>query len=209
MGKVTKVHEQALTASTTEALMAVYDDWAANYDHDLMDNWGYSTPARVADFLKRYLTVDDALILDAGCGTGLVGTALVANGLSRPEGLDVSQSMLHEAAKKAIYTQLHCADMNQPLPLASASFDGVTCVGTFTSAHVRPEALRELVRLTRPGGVVCFSVRTEYWEATKFRGLLTGMDSAGEVILEELRTEPYVDSEASWCKLVVLRVPLR
>jgi len=111
MGKVTKVHEQALTASTTEALMAVYDDWAANYDHDLMDNWGYSTPARVADFLKRYLTVDDALILDAGCGTGLVGTALVANGLSRLEGLDVSQSMLHEAAKKAIYTQLHCADM--------------------------------------------------------------------------------------------------
>ena len=94
MGKVTKVHEQALTASTTEALMAVYDDWAANYDHDLMDNWGYSTPARVADFLKRYLTVDDALILDAGCGTGLVGTALVANGLSRLEGLGLHKFLL-------------------------------------------------------------------------------------------------------------------
>ena len=44
MGKVTKVHEQALTASTTEALMAVYDDWAANYDHDLMDGVQHASP---------------------------------------------------------------------------------------------------------------------------------------------------------------------
>lgn len=207
MGKITKVHEQALTADTPDALQAVYEEWAARYDHDLMNEWGYSTPGRVVEFLCRYLTQANPLILDAGCGTGLVGDALVAAGVNRIEGVDFSQAMLREAAAKAIYGQLHCMDMNQVLPLPTAHYDGVTCVGTFTTAHVHPEALRELVRVTRPGGVLSFSVRIEYWNTTGFRGLLTGMDVAGEAVLEEVRTEPYVDSEGSQCKLVILRVP--
>jgi predicted TPR repeat methyltransferase len=207
MGKITRVHEQALTADSTDALLAVYDDWAARYDHDLMKEWGYSTPARVVEYLRQYLPQPRPLILDAGCGTGLVGDALRAAGVTRIEGMDFSEAMLRQAAAKNCYQRLHCLDMNETLPLPSSHYDGVTCVGTFTTAHVHPEALRELVRVTRPGGVLSFSVRMEYWETTGFRGLLTGMDVAGEVRLEELRTEPYVDSEGSQCKLVILGIP--
>ena len=207
MGKITKVHAQALSAHSTDVLLAVYDEWAARYDHDLTEEWGYSTPARVVDFLCQYLNQSNPLVLDAGCGTGLVGVALANAGVARVEGIDFSGAMLREAAGKKIYCQLHCLDMNDDLPLASGRYDGVTCVGTFTTAHVQPKALYELVRVTRPGGILSFSVRIEYWNATHFRSLLTAMDVAGAAVLEEVRTEPYVDSEGSKCKLVVLRVP--
>ena len=207
MGKITRVHERALTADSNESLLAVYDGWAEGYDHDLMQEWGYSTPTRVVECLCQYLSQPDPLVLDAGCGTGLVGEALAKAGVGRAEGIDFSRAMLAQAADKGVYRQLHCLDMNETLPLADGCYDGVTCVGTFTTAHVRPDALGELVRVTRPGGVLSFSVRNEYWQATDFRALVTAMDAAGQVILEELRTEAYVESEGSRCKLVVLRVP--
>ena len=207
MGKQTPIHQLALTAVSTAELMTVYDDWAANYDQDLMEEWGYSAPERVAHFLKQYLRGAAGKVVDAGCGTGLVGQCLHDSGFAHIDGIDCSHAMLEQASGKQVYETLHCLDMNKPLPLTNAAYDGVTCVGTFTSAHVQPEALRELVRITRPGGVLSFTVRLEYWQATNFRELLVQLDTAGEACLEELRTEPYVESEGSLCKLVVLRVP--
>ena len=54
-------------------------------------------------------------------------------------------------------------DMNQPLAIAADVYDAVTCIGTFTSTHVAPEALSELIRVTRSGGTVVFTVRDDYW----------------------------------------------
>ena len=49
--------------------------------------------------------------------------------------------------------------MNSASPIDAGAYNGVTCVGTFTSAHVEPEALHELLRVTRLGGIVCCNVR--------------------------------------------------
>ena len=76
----------------------------------------------------------------------------------------------------------------------------------FTSTHVVPEALRELVRLVRSGGVVVFTVRDDYWEATKFVDLLIELHSERLASIEEVRVEPYIHSEGSECRFVVLRV---
>ena len=58
-------------------------------------------------------------------------------------------------------------------------YPGVTCVGTFTSAHVEPEALHELVRVTRLGGIVCCTVREEYWQDTHFPEVLNQIVESG------------------------------
>jgi ubiquinone/menaquinone biosynthesis C-methylase UbiE len=97
-------------------------------------------------------------------------------------------------------------DMNQTLELASNSFDAVTCIGTFTSTHVKPDAVRELVRVTRPGGLVIFTVRDDYWRATKFVDLVVELHATKSVCLEQIRLEPYIQSEGSECRFVVLTV---
>ena len=37
-------------------------------------------------------------------------------------------------------------------------YGGVMCVGTFTFGHVKPNALDEFLRITKPGGLICFTI---------------------------------------------------
>ena len=92
-------------------------------------------------------------------------------------------------------------DLNKPG--FANSFDAVACVGTFTSAHVKPEAVNELVRLTRPSGRIIFTVRDDYWEATNFVDQVIALHVQKEVLIEQIRLEPYIRSEGSECRFVV------
>ena len=206
MGKQADVHVKILNAHSTDALMSVYDDWAERYETELLDDWGYTSPQIAVALLQRYFNVDGASVLDAGCGTGLVGELLAGAGVKELSGVDYSQGMLDKANDKGVYQFLAKIDLNKEVPIASASYDAITCIGTFTSTHVVPEALRELVRLTRSGGFVVFTVRDDYWEATKFIDLLIELHSQRLVCIEEIRVEPYIHSEGSECRFVVLRV---
>ena len=49
----------------------------------------------------------EALVADFGCGTGLVGQALVNNKFEKITGIDCSESMLHQAEKKNVYSCLN------------------------------------------------------------------------------------------------------
>lgn len=206
MGKQADVHVKILTAQSTDALMDVYDDWAERYDDELLEEWGYTSPQMAITLLQRHLALDGLNVLDAGCGTGLVGELLTKAGVTHLSGIDYSKGMLSKAAEKGVYHSLAQVDLNKVVPIESDSFDAVTCIGTFTSTHVIPEALRELVRLTRPDGVIVFTVRDDYWAATGFVDLLMEMHAQKRVHLEEIRIEPYIHSEGSECRFVVLRV---
>lgn len=206
MGKQADVHVKILNAGSTDALMTVYDDWADRYETELLGEWGYASPQLTIVLLQRHTDIDGAKILDAGCGTGLVGELLANAGVRHLSGVDYSQGMLDKARDKGVYQTLAKIDLNKPVPLESGSYDAITCIGTFTSTHVVPEAIRELVRLTRSDGVVVFTVRDDYWVATKFGDLLVEMHSEGMVCIEEIRIEPYIQSEGSECRFVVLRV---
>ena len=185
LGRQTAIHEQVLNTQSTEELMGLYEDWAADYDRDVNENWGYS------GLIGRCIgcgnvEADGARILDAGCGTGLVAVALAQGGFTHIDGIDYSQAMLGEAAKKGVYQTLSQMNMNEALPIAAGTYGGVTCVGTFTSAHVIPEALNELVRVTRDGGTVCCTVRDEYWRETHFADVLNSIVSSGRAQLQQL-----------------------
>jgi len=49
-----------------------YNVWAKNYDQDLVDELKYVSPTYGVDTLSKYVC-ENAKILDAGAGTGLVG----------------------------------------------------------------------------------------------------------------------------------------
>ena len=206
MGEQADIHVKILSAASTDELMDVYDGWAARYDDELLGEWGYTSPQKAVDLLSESMRLSDLRVLDAGCGTGLVGSLLKVAGVPNITGIDYSSGMLAQAQEKRIYDALHLMDMNQSLDLASNSFDAVTCVGTFTSTHVKPDAVRELVRVTRPGGSVIFTVRDDYWRATHFVDLVAELHATKTVCLEQIRLEPYIQSEGSQCRFVVLTV---
>jgi hypothetical protein len=63
-----------------------------------------------------------------------------------------------------------------------------------------------LVRVTRVGGWVVFTVRDTYWAETRFDQIILDLCQSNTVRLHELRTEQYIREEQSECKLVVLEV---
>ena len=206
MGEQADIHVKILTAASTDELMEVYDGWADRYDRELLEDWGYTSPQKAVQLLLDAMGSPELTVLDAGCGTGLVGVLLKEAGMSSLTGIDYSSGMLAEAEKKGVYDALHTMDMNLPLTLPSHSFDAVTCIGTFTSTHVKPSALHELVRVTRRDGVLVFTVRDDYWHQTSFVDLVTELHITRKVQIEQIRLEPYIHSEGSKCRMVVLRV---
>ena len=206
MGERADTHVKILTATSTDELMEVYNHWADRYDRELLEDWGYFSPQKAVQLLLDAMGSQDLKVLDAGCGTGLVGELLKEAGMSSLTGVDYSPGMLAEALSKGVYDVLHKMDMNLALTLPSDSFDAVTCIGTFTSSHVKPQAVAELARVTRSGGVLVFTVRDDYWQSTNFIDLVTELHVSGVVQIEQIRLEPYIHSEGSECRFVVLRV---
>ena len=168
---------------------ALYDRWSATYDAE-MHAAGYRHPTICLALLTRHLPAGAAPLLDAGAGTGLIAEWLGTVGYPHVEALDISEGMLAQAAKKGIYRALHCEVLGGPLPFADGYFAGVVSTGVFTTGHVGAEALDELVRITRPGGVLVMTVKDTVWD-DGFAARIAAMTAAGLIVLAE-ETPPYV-----------------
>ena len=98
-------------------------------------------------------------VLDVGCGTGtdLIAIAERLSQGGRVTGMDVSESMIAEARRRASSLDLNiCFDCGDAanLPYEDASFGA--CRAATVLQHV-PDAsrvIREMIRVTRPGGRV-------------------------------------------------------
>lgn len=177
------------SAKDNQELAERYDQWAGDYDSDLTEDFDYRSPRIAAELFARYVP-RDARILDAGAGTGLVGETLTAMGYANLVAMDMSRGMLEEARKKNAYTELHQMVMGGPLDFPPASFDAVICVGTLTVSHAPASSLDELVRVTRPGGYIAFTLRPDVYERDGFKEKQSQLESAGKWRLAEV-TEPF------------------
>ena len=202
-----KIHDRVLEASSPEELMAAYSEWADNYDGDLLGEMGYVAPMIASKLLQNYLDRKDTRILDAGCGTGIVGELLHQDGYGNIEGLDYSQDMLNKARAKSIYKTLNRGDLTGSLDIEDATYDAIISVGTFTCGHVGPEALGELIRITKTGGHLCFTVREQAWEEDDYRAKLRNYENNSLWELQELRTADYIQQEGARCKVCLYKIP--
>ena len=106
----------------------------------------------------RFVTRDSGPILDAGCGGGLQTEPLVLAGYGLLVGIDFSPGMLSVARAKGIYEQLHCMALGEPLDFADGQLR-LSTIGTLTPGHAPAESYDELLRVTRPGGLVVLASR--------------------------------------------------
>lgn len=187
-----------------DEIKRAYGQWASAYDEDTQKGMGYVAPLLGAAALAERVS-EDAEVLDAGCGTGLVGAALHEHGLEKIDGTDISPEMLDRAKAKGAYRQLSEADLTGQLKIATDTYDGVICVGVFTSGHVGPDALDELARVARPGAPIVATVHQNVWEKDGYPAQIDKMQRRGDIAVEQIMDAPYHENEGLRCQLCLLR----
>jgi predicted TPR repeat methyltransferase len=154
--------QKVFAARNNRELTEGYDAWAERYDQDVL-RLGYKIPAIVTGFAGRYLRPDEGKVLDAGVGTGILGEILKPLGYESLVGIDLSQGMLERAHQKGVYRTLHQMVLGERLDFPNDAFIGTVSVGVFTAGHAPLESFEELIRVTKPGGYIIFSIRTDVY----------------------------------------------
>lgn len=159
--KRTEELHKAYASDDPEQTSAVYDDWSGDYEEH-MQGVGYSHPAMVAAMLTRHHAPGDAPLLDAGTGTGIMGEILTALGYANIAGFDASEGMLARARAKNVYRDLRPGLLGETLGYEDDAFAATVASGVFTQGHAPLDGLNELVRVTRSGGHIVFSISRTY-----------------------------------------------
>ncbi|MGZ9809790.1 class I SAM-dependent DNA methyltransferase [Pseudoroseicyclus sp. H15] len=145
---------------------AYYDEWAGSYDAEVSEA-GYATPRRCAEALAASGLGKDAAILDMGCGTGLSGAALAAEGFTTLDGCDLSEGMLAVARSRRIYRHLFLAGETPP-----EQPDAVAAVGVIGAGAGPVSLFDECLALLVPGGRFVFSFNDHALEVPEFPAAL-------------------------------------
>lgn len=151
-----------------EKVLDYYIHWTkeGQFNKD-MTEWNYQAPQNTIKLFDQHTPHKDINILDAGCGSGLVGIELQKHGYSKIIGADFSQDML-KLIPQNIYQKLELIDLNETLSYQNNFFDAITCVGTFTYGHVKAHALDEFIRITKKDGLICFTINEGIYKEYQF-----------------------------------------
>ena len=156
--------------------MKLYAGWAATYEADV-GAAGYATPARIAAALAAHLRDPAAPILDFGCGTGLSGVALAAEGFEVIDGTDISPEMLARSAEKGIYRTLM---PGQPDHLPDATpYAAVTACGVISLGAAPADTLAGLLSRMRSGTLLAFSFNDATLVSPPYMTALAEVQTAG------------------------------
>ena len=151
-----------------EKVLEYYVNWTKKGEYNKnMISWNYQAPQNTVKLFNKHAPNKDINILDAGCGSGLVGIELQKYGYTKITGADFSQEML-DLIPNNIYHQLELIDLNEKLKYEDNFFDAITCVGTFTYGHVKANALNELIRILKKNGLICFTINEGIYKKYQF-----------------------------------------
>ena len=160
--------DQVYNAKNERDLQKIYDQWADEYDLDVQ-KFGYRIPAVLMGLFCRYVPTDTGPILDAGAGTGILGESLATLGYDSLCALDLSCGMLERAQEKAVYSSCCQAALGAELPITDAKYSAVISGGTFTEGHAPASSFEELLRITKTGGHLIFSVLENVYDHGGFK----------------------------------------
>ena len=174
----------AYSLDNAEQTKAHYKSWADTYDKEVGEENNYAQPGRVAKVLQKNLPNKDALILDAGCGSGLSGLALKNAGYSNIDACDFSHEMLLKAGEKSCYKKLFEADLNSgQAQIPNETYHAITCVGVFSFGHVLPDACDDLFRILKKGGFLIIALNEQYWDKGDLEAKINSLVQAQKVKL--------------------------
>ena len=148
------------SAKDQDDLIERYDDAAEVYEAAMESDVGWTGHIELAKVVGHRVD-KDARICDAGAGTGMLGAKLAEAGFTNMDANDLSAGMLKSAKAKGIYKDCRVMELGKPLPYLDDSYDAVTVCGVFTPNHAPASSLDELVRITKPGGLILYTLRAD------------------------------------------------
>ena len=146
----------------------VDDKEVSKFSHIARNYWDPKGPMRALhqinplriDFVESYYPLQDAKVLDVGCGGGLAAEAMAKRG-SLVTGIDASPEMLktaklhaRESKLKVTYSQSHAEIFATK---HARKFDVVTCFEMIEHVPYPMQTLSALSQLVRPGGWLIIS----------------------------------------------------
>lgn len=154
--------------------------------------WFIARRQLAVEILRRELASrPDARILDVGCGTGSNLSAFAE--LGRATGIDASPDALAYCRKRGVET-VSLAEIER-LPFADATFDVVTAMDVLEHTDDDLEALEELRRVCKPGGLLLATVPaygflwSEHDEALKHRRRYTAHELRNKLTVTDFAVE--------------------
>jgi predicted TPR repeat methyltransferase len=153
----------SIPKASPDYVRALFDGCASRFDEKLA-SLKYRGPELVLRALTRGAAIpaDGWSILDAGCGTGLVGAALKQHA-RRLIGVDLSAGMMEIARQRAIYDELIHCDIVDHLRVCIQEFDVIASADVLTYIGDVEEFFEHAAHALRPGGrviVVAESLKT-------------------------------------------------
>lgn len=172
--------DRVYQASGNAEMRAIYDEWAKEYDDDVVGN-GYLTPTRLADALAGVVGDRDAPILDYGCGTGLSGLALKEAGFGTIDGADLSEGMLERARKTDAYRKLQQIDPEHPLDKQVSDYRTYAAVGVISKGAAPASVYDDMLQMMPEGSILAFSLNDLSLEDPEYAPLVPESVTAGKV----------------------------
>jgi len=136
----------------------LFDTYADSFDSHLTSTLQYRIPQAIRDLLTNYPPFDT--LLDLGCGTGLVGAALV-DIVTAMDGIDIAPRMTRKAHDRGIYRHLRTGDAQDILATDTAlagPYDLVTAADVFVYIGLLEPTFAAIATRLAPGGLFAFSV---------------------------------------------------
>jgi ubiquinone/menaquinone biosynthesis C-methylase UbiE len=176
---------------------------AAEAYEDIMGRWSRRLAGPFIDFVGL---AEGETVLDVGCGTGSL-TLAVAERVkgTRVTGVDLSEAYIafaraHSEDQRITFeTADACA-----LPYADGAFDRVMSMLVLNFVPDAPAAAAEMVRVTRPGGIVAAAVwdlRGGFTTSQMFWNTAAAMDAEAAEIRARYFSGPYTrpgELAAAW-----------
>lgn len=146
-----------------------YEGKFSNHVHQY-DTLGYHLQERSARIQLEGFSFKGMHLLDVGCGTGALARVAFEKGASGAVCGDIAAYMLKKAREKPISLNVEyafCQLDAEGLPYRDNSFDVVLSGMTFGTLPNQKSALDEMIRVVKPGGLVCIGAHgpEHYWEA--------------------------------------------
>ncbi len=143
---------------------------AASHHVDRYDELGLALQAQSADIQLAGIEALGPLILDVGSGTGVLAVKTLQKGAIKAVCGDIAMNMLEMTRRKMPITDnslRYCQLDGEYLPYRDGCFDAVLSGMTFGLFPNQVKALQEMVRVAKPGSLVCIGAHgpRHYWEA--------------------------------------------
>jgi SAM-dependent methyltransferase len=159
-------------------------DWHTRFSHQAQ--W----TDQVRDYLLGQAHVEQAsTIIEIGCGTGAVLSRLPE--YSTPFGLDIDFSFLQHAQVVTPTSPLTCGDAHQ-LPFQDNAFDIVCCHFLLLWVTTPLNVLKEMVRISKPGGGVLVLAEPDYGGRIDYPKELQQLGAAQTESLLAQGADPFI-----------------